>query len=48
MQLNKKSKIFLAGHNGMVGRAIYTRLKKNGFLKIITVDKKKVNFLNQK
>jgi len=47
MQLNKKSKIFLAGHNGMVGRAIYTRLKKNGFLKIITVDKKKVNFINQ-
>ena len=26
--ITKKSKIFLAGHNGMVGSAIYNKLKK--------------------
>ena len=42
--LNKKSKIFVAGHNGMVGSSIYTSLKKRGYKKIITIEKKtKVN-----
>ena len=30
MMLNKKSKIFLAGHNGMVGSAILKKFKKKG------------------
>ena len=29
--ITKKSKIFLAGHNGMVGSAILDKLKKNGY-----------------
>ena len=45
--LNKKSKIFVAGHNGMVGSSICRVLKKNGYQKIITIEKKKLNLLNQ-
>mgnify|MGYP001291397219 FL=1 len=43
----KKTKIFIAGHKGMVGSAILKKLKENDFKKIITVDKKKLNFINQ-
>ena len=41
-------KIFLAGHKGLVGSAIFRSLKRNGFNKIITVDKKRLNLLDQK
>ena len=33
--INKKSKIFVAGHAGMVGSAILRKLKIKGFSKII-------------
>lgn len=46
--INKNSKIFLAGHKGHLGSAIYKKLKKKGFKKIITIDKKKLNLLDQK
>ena len=45
--INKKSKIFVAGHKGMVGSAIIRKLKKKGFTRIIFVDKKKLNLLDQ-
>tara|TARA_B100001248_G_scaffold262149_1_gene256368 strand:+ start:5093 stop:6031 length:939 start_codon:yes stop_codon:yes gene_type:complete len=45
--INKKSKIFLAGHNGMLGSSILKNLKKNGYNKIITVDKKRLDLRNQ-
>ena len=45
--ISKNSKIFLAGHKGMVGSAIFNRLKKDGYKKIIVVSKKKLNLLNQ-
>tara|TARA_Y100000816_G_scaffold212791_1_gene158290 strand:- start:89 stop:1018 length:930 start_codon:yes stop_codon:yes gene_type:complete len=45
--LNKESKIFVAGHNGMVGSSICRELKKKGYKKIITIEKKKLNLLNQ-
>ena len=48
MRLNKNSKIFIAGHKGMVGRSLCNYLKKKGYKKIITVSKKKLNLLNQK
>ena len=48
MRLNKKDKIFLAGHNGMVGSAIYRKLKKKGYKKILTQSRKKLNLLDQK
>ena len=46
--LNKNSKIFLAGHKGLVGSAILTKLKKEGYQKIITVDKKSLDLRDQK
>ena len=45
--INKKDKIFLAGHNGLVGSAIYRALLKNNYKNIITISKKKLNLLNQ-
>ncbi len=46
--MNKKEKIFLAGHNGMVGSAIFKKLKINGYKNIITRSRKELNLLNQK
>ena len=45
--INKKSKIFVAGHKGMVGSAIIRKLKKKNFTRIIFKDKKKLNLLDQ-
>ena len=45
--LNKKSKIFLAGHNGLVGGAILKKLINNGYKNIITISKKKLDLRNQ-
>ena len=47
IMIKKNDKIFLAGHNGLVGSAVFKKLKQNGYKKIITVDKKKLNLLNQ-
>ena len=38
MIINKKSKIYVAGHKGLVGSAIVRKLKDEGFNKIITAD----------
>ncbi len=43
-----KSKIFVAGHNGLVGSAIVRRLKNKGYEKIIVVSKNKLDLTNQK
>ena len=40
-------KIFLAGHKGLVGSAIYRKLIKKKYKKIIVADKKKLNLLDQ-
>ena len=45
MELN--SRIFVAGHNGMVGSAIVRRLTELGYTNIITVNKKELNLTNQ-
>ena len=47
MRLNKDSKIFLAGHNGMVGSAILRYFKKKNYKKIFFKNKKVLNFLDQ-
>lgn len=44
--LKKKHKIYLAGHNGLVGSAILKKLKKNNYNKILTADKSKLNLLD--
>ena len=48
MQVKKNSKIFLAGHKGMVGSSILRYLRKKNYKKIYTVNKKKVDLLDQK
>ena len=47
-KLLKNFKIYVAGHNGMVGRAIVRYLKKEGVRKIIFAERKKLNLLNTK
>ncbi len=46
--LNKKSKIFIAGHKGMVGSSIHRKLKKLGYKNLLLVDRKRLNLLDQK
>jgi GDP-L-fucose synthase len=45
--VNKKSKIFLAGHKGHLGSAIYKNLIKKGYKNIIIKDKSQLDLLNQ-
>ena len=47
MQLNKNSKIFIAGHNGMVGSSIYNHFKKENFKNIFVQGKKKLDLIDQ-
>ncbi len=47
MKLSKKTKIFLAGHKGMVGSAILKKLKDNGYKNIITRNRKQLDLLDQ-
>jgi len=46
--LPKSAKIFLAGHNGMVGSSIYNELLNQGYKNIVTASKEKLNLLDQK
>ena len=48
MQLNKNSRIFIAGHNGMVGSSLYNFFKKKNYKNIIVIEKKKLDLINQK
>ena len=41
------SKIYVAGHKGLVGSAILRKLKEKGYKKIITADRKKLDLTNQ-
>ena len=45
--INKNSKIFVAGHNGLVGSAIVRKLKNKGYKKIITETKFNLDLTNQ-
>jgi len=45
--INKKSRIFVTGHKGLVGSAVIRRLKYFGYKRILTVDKKKLDLRNQ-
>ena len=45
--MSNKKKIFLAGHRGMVGSAIYKKLKINGYNNILVRSKSELNLLDQ-
>ena len=46
--MNKDSKIFVAGHRGMVGSAIVRELKKQGYTNIITKTHKELDLTDQR
>jgi len=45
--INLQSKIYVAGHKGLVGSAIVRQLKKEGYKKIIFADRSKLDLTNQ-
>ena len=47
MIVSKKHRIYLAGHNGMVGSTIYKKLLEKGFKNIVTQNKENLDLLNQ-
>ena len=46
--MNKNSKIFIAGHNGLVGSAVFRNLKQRGYKNLIVISKKKLDLKNSK
>ena len=45
--INRKSKIFVAGHKGLVGGAILRALKEKGYKNILTINKKKLDLTDK-
>ena len=45
--IKKSDKIFIAGHKGLIGSAIFRKLKSSGFKNILIIEKKKINLINQ-
>ena len=45
--IKKKSKIYIAGHNGMVGSAILRKLKEKGYKNLLTIDRGNLDLINQ-
>ncbi len=45
--MKKEDKIYIAGHNGMVGSSIVRKLKQEGFTNLITRSSKELNLINQ-
>ena len=46
--MNKNSKIYVAGHRGLVGSAIVKNLESKGYTNIITRTHKELDLINQK
>ena len=46
--INYEDKVFVAGHNGMVGKAVCRSLKKYGYHNIITCDRSDLDLANSK
>ena len=45
--MDKDSKIYVAGHRGMVGSAIVRELRKQGYINIVTCNHKELDLTNQ-
>ena len=41
--MKKSDNIFIAGHKGLVGSAIFKLLKNKGYENLITIDRKKID-----
>ncbi len=48
MHLNKKSKIFIAGHKGMVGSSVMRHFKREGYKNLFFKSRKSLNLTDQK
>jgi GDP-L-fucose synthase len=46
--MNKNSKIFIAGHNGLVGSAVYRNFLEKGFKNLFIVSRKKLDLTDSK
>ena len=46
--MDKHSKIFIAGHNGLVGSAITRNLKQKGWHNLVTRSHSELNLMSQK
>lgn len=44
--MNKNSRVFIAGHNGLVGSAVYRNFLKKGYKNLYVISKKKLNLKN--
>ena len=44
--MDSNSKIFVAGHKGLVGSAIVRNLKEKGFTNILTADRNQIDLTN--
>ena len=45
--MKKNSRIYIAGHNGMVGSSIFRELKKNGFTNLLVISSSELDLRNQ-
>jgi len=45
--MNKKKKIYIAGHKGMVGSAVWRALDNNGYINLIGLSRSELNLRNQ-
>jgi GDP-L-fucose synthase len=45
--MEKEAKIYIAGHRGMVGSAIYRKLEKEGFTNFVTRTSATLDLRNQ-
>ena len=45
--MNKQDKIYIAGHNGMVGSAIYRKIKSQDYTNILVKSSKELDLRNQ-
>ena len=46
--MNKNSRIFIAGHNGLVGSAVYRNLIEKGYKNLFFLSKKKLDLRDSK
>ncbi len=45
--MEKNAKIYIAGHNGLVGSALLRQLTKNGYTNIVTVDREMLDLTSR-